>query len=295
MVDHGAITTPALALAAMGSGDSAIMITGSHIPADRNGLKFYLPTGEVSKSDEAAILAALGTPLPTPLPAQGQLSTPTTALPAYVARYVDAFGAQALTGLRIGVYEHSSVARDTMGAVFRGLGAQTLSLGRSDVFIPVHTEAVDPDTRSMLAGWVADDGLDTLVSTDDDADRHMLATAAGTIAPGDVLGPITANTLRADVPVTPVSSTTMIDGIMQITRTRIGSPFVIAGMENHLRAQPDPRVVVYEANGGFLLGFAAAGPAGPLAPLMTRDSILPMVAPLVAANSAGVSLEALAQ
>ncbi len=36
------------------------MITGSHIPADRNGLKFYVPSGEISKQDEVAINASLG-------------------------------------------------------------------------------------------------------------------------------------------------------------------------------------------------------------------------------------------
>ncbi len=34
------------------------MVTGSHIPFDRNGLKFYRPEGEISKADELAILAA---------------------------------------------------------------------------------------------------------------------------------------------------------------------------------------------------------------------------------------------
>ena len=70
-VDAGAVPTPALALGSMGAGHGAVMVTGSHIPADRNGLKFYLPTGEVSKADEAAILGALGqsrAPLPAPAP-----------------------------------------------------------------------------------------------------------------------------------------------------------------------------------------------------------------------------------
>jgi hypothetical protein len=34
------------------------MVTGSHIPFDRNGLKFYRPEGEITKADEAGILAA---------------------------------------------------------------------------------------------------------------------------------------------------------------------------------------------------------------------------------------------
>lgn len=35
----------------------SIMITGSHIPFNRNGLKFYRPDGEIIKADEQTILA----------------------------------------------------------------------------------------------------------------------------------------------------------------------------------------------------------------------------------------------
>src|ERR1700761_928518 len=59
-IDCGEVPTPALALAAMTRRLPAIMVTGSHIPADRNGLKFYVASGEIEKSDEAGILAALG-------------------------------------------------------------------------------------------------------------------------------------------------------------------------------------------------------------------------------------------
>jgi len=50
VIDCGAVSTPALALAAVNAGAAAVMVTGSHIPDDRNGLKFYLPTGEISKA-----------------------------------------------------------------------------------------------------------------------------------------------------------------------------------------------------------------------------------------------------
>src|SRR5262245_58095443 len=45
-VDCGALPTPALALAGLTRGVPAIMVTGSHIPDDRNGLKFYRSDGE---------------------------------------------------------------------------------------------------------------------------------------------------------------------------------------------------------------------------------------------------------
>lgn len=284
-VDHGVLPTPALALASMGAGQAAIMVTGSHIPADRNGLKFYLPGGEIAKSDEVAIGAALGSGSVSV--EMGDVQCAVSAVPAYVARYVEAFGTDALRALRIGVYEHSSVARDALGNALRGMGAEVVALARADHFIPVDTEAVDVETRAMLKGWCVEHGLDALVSTDGDADRPMVVDASGTLVPGDVLGPLVAQMLEAEVICTPVSSNTMVEqlGFGAVIRTKIGSPFVIAAME-----EAGGRVVGYEANGGFLLGFEADGPAGKLAPLMTRDCLLPIVAPLAMARAKGMSL-----
>ncbi|WP_300064273.1 phosphomannomutase [uncultured Roseobacter sp.] len=290
-IDHGALPTPALALTAGRAGQAAIMVTGSHIPADRNGLKFYRPDGEISKTDEAAILAACRTPFPAAV-IPGTRRQSTAALNAYTKRYLDAFGKDALSGLRIGVYEHSSVARDVMGEVLSGLGADVVGFARSETFIPVDTEAVDPQTRAQFSSWCADYQLDALVSTDGDADRPMVTDADGQIIPGDVLGPLTARSLGAELICTPVSSNTLVEAMGDFTgirRTRIGSPYVIAAME----AAVDARVAGYEANGGFLLGFEASGPAGPLAPLMTRDCLLPIVAPLAATRAAGQPLAVL--
>lgn len=279
----GALPTPALALAARG--ESAVMVTGSHIPADRNGLKFYTPAGEIAKPDEAAIAQAFAAGA-APAAGQGGLRSH-DASAAYARRYVQAYG-PALTGLRIGVYQHSSVARDIMGAVVTALGAEAVPLERSETFIPVDTEAVDPQTRAMLADWATQHRLDAVISTDGDADRPMLAGGDGAVIAGDVLGVLTARALGADQVVTPVSSNSMVRALFPGARlTRIGSPYVIAGMQQVLAQDPATRVVGFEANGGFLLGFAARGPAGGLAPLMTRDSLLPMIAPLAQARAAG--------
>ena len=284
-VDHGALPTPALALASMGAGQAAVMVTGSHIPADRNGLKFYLPGGEIAKSDEQAIGMALRSGSDTG--GNGDYLREEGAIPAYVARYVDAFGTDALGGMRIGVYEHSSVARDVMVDALSGMGAEVVRLARADHFIPVDTEAVDQGTRAMLKSWCAEHALDALVSTDGDADRPMVVDASGTLVPGDVLGPLTVGSLGAETLCTPVSSNTMVDHMEfgRVIRTRIGSPYVIAAME-----EAGGKVVGYEANGGFLLGFDAQGPAGVITKLMTRDCLLPIVAPLAMAQEKGVSL-----
>ena len=280
VTDCGDVPTPALAMAAMNAGAAAVMVTGSHIPADRNGLKFYTPAGEITKAHEADILGALG----------GQTDTVKgppvvqniTASPAYVARFIAAYGT-ALTGLRIGVYSHSAVGRDLLLDLFAQLGADVVELGRSPSFVPVDTEAVDPAIRMQLKSWAMDYALDAIISTDGDGDRPLMTDATGTVIVGDVLGQITGAALMAKVAVTPVSSNTGAeDQFGTVIRTRIGSPYVIAGMED-----VGGDVIGYEANGGFLLGFEAMGPTGALPPLMTRDAVLPLVAPLALARRAG--------
>lgn len=279
----GPVPTPALALAAMSAGAAAVMVTGSHIPADRNGLKFYTPQGEITKADETAILAALDKKVPVcPL---GDIRSDDTVEGVYIARYTTAFG-RALEGRYIGVYAHSAVGCDLMVRLLEALGAQVITLGRSDVFVPVDTEAVPEDIRDQIALWSQKCRPHAIVSTDGDGDRPLLSDESGDIVAGDLMGQITAAALGAEHVVTPISSNTSVsagDRFARVLFTKIGSPHVIAGM-----AQAAGRVVGYEANGGFLLGFQAQGPAGPLPPLMTRDAMLPIVATLVAGRSEGL-------
>ncbi len=293
VTDCGVLPTPALALAAQKAGASAIMITGSHIPADRNGLKFYTPTGEITKPDETAMLACLGQPGAKAAALGEGRNDQGSALSAYSERYLQAFGPNALKGLRIGVYQHSSVARDVMVQIVEALGGVPIALGHSDTFIPVDTEALDPATGTLLANWCKDHDLQAVISTDGDADRPMLADHTGQIIPGDVLGVITAQTLGAKAICTPISSNSMVQALPNfdtVALTRIGSPYVIAAMEEALSENPAAQVAGYEANGGFLLGFTAQCSAGPLAPLMTRDSMLPILAPLITAQAKGQRL-----
>jgi len=296
VTDCGAVPTPALALAAMAAGAAAVMVTGSHIPADRNGLKFYTPEGEITKAQEVAILAALEEA--PPAPARSGALAHAKPGPRFVARYALAFGPDALTGRRIGIWSHSAVGRDLLIDTLAALGAETVEIARSETFIPVDTEAVPKDARAFLRETAATQRLDAIVSTDGDGDRPLVTDEAGEVIPGDILGQITAGLLGAGVTVTPVSSNTGIEAsgaMARVIRTKIGSPYVIAGMEAALAGDPAARVVGYEANGGFLLGFDATGPAGPLPALMTRDSHLPIIAPLVAAGQGPISARVAAE
>ncbi|HVW91949.1 MAG TPA: phosphomannomutase [Devosia sp.] len=289
--DCGELATPALALAAQSAGAPAIMVTGSHIPADRNGLKFYLAAGEITKDDEAGILAAL--PEMAPIGAAAAVPMP-VARQAYLARYCEAFGAGLLAGARIGVFQHSSVLRDDLAALLGDLGAEVVALGRADHFIPIDTEAVSAETAAQAAQWVQSERLDALVSTDGDADRPLVADETGAVLRGDLLGILTAQFLDADAVVTPVTSNSAIEGLgfARVLRTRVGSPHVIAGMAE-AAASGARAVVGFEANGGTLLGSDVTVGEGRLGALPTRDAVLPILSVLALARRRGLTLSGL--
>jgi phosphomannomutase len=302
----GALPTPALAHHAIERRLPAIMVTGSHIPFDRNGIKFYTSAGEILKHDEAAIAEAL-VELDEALFEGGMLRRPPP-LPAvdpaarelYRARYLRFFRPEVLRGKRVGVYEHSSVARDLCAALLRELGADVVSLGRTDTFVPVDTEAVNEADERQARAWTSEHGLDALVSTDGDADRPLVGDERGALFRGDAVGMLCARFLSARTVVTPVSSNTAVErwGVFErVIRTRIGSPYVIAAMVEAARGGAAP-VVGYEANGGFLLGSDVRrtddGGARSLAALPTRDAMLPILSLLAWAAERGVPLSRLA-
>jgi phosphomannomutase len=112
---------------------------------------------------------------------------------------------------------------------------------------------------------------------------------------GDVLGVLCARYLGAECVVTPVSSNTALEKsgwFAQTARTRIGSPYVIEVMQSALQ-QGLGRVCGYEANGGFLLASAVQVNGKELAPLPTRDAVLPMLSVLASARAKGCSVSAL--
>lgn len=289
-LDCGPVPTPALALEAMRRGWAAIMVTGSHIPDDRNGLKFYTARGEITKVEELAINQAFVQSGTTPAP--GEAEPHPDALGRFRARSIAAFPPGALSGLRIGVYQQSSVARDLLVELIAALGGEPHPFGRASAFIPVDTEAHRPEDLATLRAAAAGATLDAIVTTDGDGDRPLITDATGRVLPGDVIGAIAARYLGIGtiaVPVTAGSALECNGAFGRVIRTRVGSPFVIAGMEQARAEGLDP-VAGFESNGGFLLGSDLQVQERTIAALPTRDSVLPILATLAATRAAGGAL-----
>ncbi|NLI79906.1 MAG: phosphomannomutase [Candidatus Riflebacteria bacterium] len=298
-VNGGFVPSPALAAWAIGQGIASAMVTGSHIPDDRNGIKFNRPAGEILKADEPGIRDQV-VDLPDLFDAAGALRVPEEAPPvedavrtSYLARYLDFLPPGFLAGMRLGVYEHSSVGRDLLGELLGSLGAEVVRLARSEVFLPVDTEAVRPEDVELARGWAGRERFDALCSTDGDADRPLVGDERGEWFRGDVAGILTARWLGADTVVTPVSSNTAVEKcgwFRRVVRTRIGSPYVVAAMQ----AAGEGVVVGYEANGGFLIQNPIGRDGRRLAALPTRDAVIVILALLGLARGRGLPLSGLA-
>jgi phosphomannomutase len=314
-VNLGLIPTPALAYYALARQRGSIMITGSHIPFDRNGFKTYSSRGELSKPQEVPINeqvrkvrqkvydTAFDESIFDPrgsfkasrdLPAQGP-----DARAAWIDRFTNFFAGASLKGKRLLVYQHSAVGRDILVEILERLHAEVIPAGRSEVFVPIDTENIGAPQLATIQS-LADDAaaahgpIFAVVSTDGDSDRPLVlgvdsATGKVHFFGGDLLGMVVAKYLHADSVVVPITCNDAIDrgelAPVLEAKTRIGSPFVIAAMEQ-ARSKGKKRVCGWEPNGGFL----TATDLGNLTALPTRDAMLPILAALFAASESGLAL-----
>lgn len=297
VLDCGEVSTPNLAFFCQSKQIPGIMITGSHIPADRNGLKFYFPNGEILKKDEAEILKRfqeIYEKNPAPATAQSEASQ------LFLSRYLSFFEEfkPLFKGQHVIVFQHSSVGRDFWMDLLASLGFEPFAIERSSIFTPVDTEA--PSEEEKYRGWIRDheqkhkQKVLAIISTDGDGDRPFVCNEKGQQVRGDVLGILTSQFLKIATIATPISSTTAIEKMncFQVIRTKIGSPFVIEAMET---AKNLP-VAGFEANGGFILGSPIQSKTGrTLDKLPTRDSVLPILASLTLALQKSLSLSQLAE
>ncbi|HEV8341100.1 MAG TPA: phosphomannomutase [Candidatus Binatia bacterium] len=326
----GKIPTPALISHAISARRAGVMVTGSHIPFDRNGIKLNKSVGEVLKQDEPGITREVErvrfeeysrTATGSVFDASGMLKRPPDLPPlaraaeeAYVRRYLSSFTCGDLSGLHVLVYQHSAVGRDILPRILRELGAEVVTAGRSETFVSIDTENITDEQLNRLedlavAGEASGRPLHAIVSTDGDSDRPLLTAVLPAsevhpggrrvrFLPGDLLGIVVAEYLRADAAAVPISANDAVERRMgergvYLQKTKIGSPYVISALDELRRAGTHARIVGWEANGGFLTGSDIAFAAETMVPLPTRDSTLPILANLFAAAERRIGLAAL--
>ncbi len=171
-------------------------------------------------------------------------------------------------------------------------------------FVPVDTEKISNKTKAIIVALaeIAKEETKTdriiVASADGDTDRPLVADELGNILPGDKLGLLSAMYLNPTALAVPISANDAVVqalGPEKVTETKIGSPYVIAAMNEAIAKNPRAaRVASFETNGGFLLGtdFSLRLPDGRsinMAALPTRDAILPIMIAAMTTKDADMS------
>ena len=251
---------------------------------DRNGLKFYRPEGEIAKADEAGIAAArrgagraaCGAPA-------GRVGRPMSGAPSTSS-------ASVAYGLRVGVYEHSAAGRDLLVAALGRLGAEVVPFGASESSCR-STPRRSTRVRAADRRLGGDHRLDALVSTDGDGDRPLVADEAGAVLRGDAVGILAARALGADAVAAPINVSTALERSGWFVRTRAHPDRLALRNPGNGGAGDRGRAARGRVRGERRLPARGRGPSGPaarLAPLPTRDAMLPMLAVLAEAVRAGL-------
>jgi phosphomannomutase len=276
---QGFLPSPALALYSIKKKIPSVMVTGSHIPDNRNGIKFCDYYGEITKADEASIRSQ-NVSIPEIVEIETLPNSNGEALKIYKEYILNLFPKNSLKGINIGFYQHSAVGRDIAVEILIELGANVKALGRSEKFIPVDTEAIRQEDIDFAKQVCTSGDFFCIASTDGDSDRPLLSDENGNWLRGDSLGILAGKALGIEAMAIPVSCNTAAeknDFFKTILRTKIGSPYVIEGIKE-LQGKYKS-VAGYEANGGFL----TEG-------LTTRDALIPIIATIIESKKHGLKI-----
>lgn len=247
ILDQGVCPTPALNWYLKSSSCAgAIMITGSHITGNLNGIKFFAFKDEILKEHEAEI-EKIYNEIKGSIPFEIQ-KEPVTKEYKAGNDY-----SEMLFSLAVTPYKKSKIVLDCqngcqseiMPRILTRLGFEVIELN-SD--LQGEFKGRDTETQGAvqeLQDAVIQNKADLGIAYDYDGDRAIFVDELGNAIPGDYTGTLIARETPGENIVTTFATSQVIDKIgKSIFRTKIGSPYVAAGIKEF------DAVYGFEANGG---------------------------------------------
>lgn len=191
--DFGMASTPAMFMSTITEGfkcDGAIMLTASHLPFNRNGLKFFTPQGGLDKQDIKAILSLAAQNEFTEVDTSGSLEK-RDFISVYAHQLVDKIRRevnhpenfeQPLKGLKIIVDAGNGAGGFYVEKVLKPLGADTIGSQflEPDGNFPNHIP--NPENKEAMAsicGAVKEYNADLGIIFDTDVDRGAAVDSTG--------------------------------------------------------------------------------------------------------------------
>jgi len=210
-----------------------IMITGSHVREDMNGLKLYIKGEEVTKKQEAEIeeLYDKMQAILKPQAYDGQVKLENRAMETYK---------KMLINLARGKFPKTKVVVDAgngtqslcMPEVLRELGVEVVEtccdLANPLLSRDTETQGAFEEMRKVVIDNKADFGI----GYDSDGDRAVFVTNQGQMPTGDVSCSIITKFEPGQYVVTPINTSSVVEHIgKKVERTKVGATQVAARMK----------------------------------------------------------------
>ena len=232
--------------------EAGIIVTGSHIAPELNGVKFFAHDEEISYEDQKNIekLYEEIKEKETPPNTEVQTTVETRARDTY---------AEMLTGLikdslpkwKIGLDCANGAQSIVMPGLLKKLGLEVLTINcdTEKSFIARDTDTDDKAEVQNLKKLVVEEKCDFGIAYDGDGDRVVFNDEKGQFVQGEYSCSLIAKGLKDEIVITPISSSQVVESIgKNIIRTKVGSPYVIGEMKKNNAS------FGFEPNGGAISG-----------------------------------------
>lgn len=250
--DEGVVPVPAMnwVLKVEPNFSGSIMISGSHIKAEFNGVKFFAFGEEILKQHEAEINSIYEN-----LKAEvnfanvikndfKQTVVESRAKDSYI-EYLLSKSDKPYPRWRVVIDTGNGAQSEVAPEVLKGLGLDVICINDSiqKNFLSRDTE-VGGDFLELQEA-VVKEKADLGIGFDSDGDRIIFVDEKGGFVSGDYSGTLIAKHLDSRQVVTPINTSQVIDKVgLEVIRTKVGSPFVV----QKLKEKNIP--FGFEANGG---------------------------------------------
>ncbi len=253
--DEGYAPSPAMnnILIADESIAGSIMITGSHIRPDFNGVKFFTSKKEILKGQEKDIeniyeFLRSNSFINSRYRNNVDMTVENRAIDIYQKMLLNLVYRTGYNYplLKIVLDLGNGCQSKVMPELFEILGLETVLINNDPIperFIARDTET--EDAVKDLQEKVRETGADMGIAFDGDGDRVVFVDEDGRFITGDYAGSIIAKYSDTPFVITPTNTSQVVDHIGKLViRTKVGSPYVVEAMQKH------SATFGFEANGG---------------------------------------------
>ncbi len=230
---------------------ASLMITGSHINTKLNGVKFYAFEEEITKEHEEEIENSYRTlkkqrqNIPTEEPEVHQESRAQELYIEMLAGLIT----ENLPSWKVAVDCANGAQSVVIPSLLTRLGLTVVRVNcePQQELIARDTDTDDKAVIEKLKETVVREKADFGIAYDGDGDRVVFIDEKGNFIQGEYSCSLVAKYSDTSVVVTPISSSQVVDTIgKKVIRTKVGSPYVVAGMKE------SGATFGFEPNGGAI-------------------------------------------